>query len=124
MSRKKYVLKTEEIDNLVDGVLRLGADDTYDKMREKAFLSIEKMKDLDEMFLDMYEDFLERARIESEENQTTREIYYLLSSMLKILAYEINYIYRKSGKKKGGERFLKVITNDIPVPTYTPKKRK
>lgn len=125
MSRKKYVLKVDEIETLVEGVLKNGADDTYNRMHEKALSSYDRVKDLDEMFLDMSEDFLERARMEvKEENKAIQDAYYLLSSMLKKLAYDINRMMRKAGKERNGERFFKAIVNLEAAPTYPIKRGK
>lgn len=128
MSRKKYILKTEEIEALLKGIVENGPEDTYNKMKEKAYASIEKMTDLDEMFLDMSEDFLDRARIEpgdEENSKQIRDIYYILNSMLRTLAHEVYRTYKKSGKEKPGERFVRLVSfNKEPVPSFSIKKEK
>jgi len=126
MSRKKYVLKTEEIEALLRGMIENGPDETYKRMKEKALISIEKMKDLDEMFMDMSEDFLDRARTEPGEDENgkqLKDVYYILNSMLRTLAHEINRIYRKNGKGKTGDRFIRVVSlNNEAFPSFSLKK--
>lgn len=128
MVRKRYVLKVEEIEALLRGMIESGPEETYKKMKEKALSSIEKNKDLDEMFLDMSEDLLDRARIEPAEDENSKQLqdtYYLLNSMLRTLAYEVNKIYRKRGKEKTGERFIRLIShNKEAVPSFQIKKDK
>ena len=126
MSRKKYVLKTEEIEALLRGIVENGPEETYKRMKEKALISIEKMKDLDEMFMDMSEDFLDRARTEPGEDENGKQLkdtYYILNSMLRTLAHEINKIYRKNGKGKTGDRFIRVVSlNNEAFPSFSLKK--
>lgn len=126
MARKKYVLKVEEIEALLRGMIENGPDETYKRMKDKALASMEKMKDLDEMFMDMSEDFLDRARTEpgSDENgKQLKDTYYILNSMLRTLAHEINKIYRKNGKDKIGDRFIRLVSfNNEAFPSFTLKK--
>lgn len=126
MSRKKYVLKTEEIEALLRGMVENGPDETYKRMKEKALASIEKMKDLDEMFMDMSEDFLDRARIEPGEDENGKQLkdtFYILNSMLRILAHEVNKIYIKNGKEKIGNRFIRLVSNNKEAaPSFIPKR--
>jgi hypothetical protein len=128
MVRKRYILKVEEIETLLKGIIETGPEETYKKMKEKALLSIEKMKDLDEMFMDMSEDLLDRARIEPAEDENSKQLkdtFYLLHSMLRNLAHEVNKIYRKNGKEKTGERFVRLIShNKEAVPSFQIKKDK
>jgi len=119
MSRKRYVLKPEEIEALIRGMIEHGQDETYKKMKEKALASMEKMKDLDEMFMDMSEDFLDKARVEvgeTSDSKQVKDIYYILSSMLRTLAHEVNKIYRKNGKEKFSDRFIRLISYNKEAP--------
>ena len=120
MTRKKYVLKVEEIDALIKGVFEQGAEETYKRMKEKALSSVEKMKDLDEMFMDMSEDFLSRAREEAanDEERELQRTFYLLNTMLRKLAQEINMVYlkTKSRDRNSSDRFLRLMTTNQEAP--------
>jgi len=126
MVRKKYILKTEEIEALLRGMVEAGPAETYNRMMEKALLSMEKIKDLDEMFLDMSEDFLDRARIEPGEEENSKQlknIYYILNSMLRNLAHEVDSVYRKNGRKKSGDRVIRLVSyNKEAPPIFIPKR--
>lgn len=120
MNRKKYILKSDEIDIVISGLIESGPVETYKKMKDKALLSMEKIKDLDEMFMDMSEDFLNRARTEpkDEGEKKLQEIYYTLNTMLRKLAHEVNLFYKKAKDKKrsSSNRFLKLVVNNKDAP--------
>ena len=120
MNRKRYVLKSNEIDVIINGLIESGPNETYNKMKNKAILSMEKIKDLDEMFMDMSEDFLNRAREEpkDEGEKKLQEIYYTLNTMLRKLAHEVHLFYKKAKDKKrtSSNRFLKLIVNNKDAP--------
>jgi len=113
MTRKPYILKEEEIDTLVQGIVEHGDEETYAKMRDKSLVAMRNVKDMDEMLIDMYETMLERARSANDEDQTDKElkkILYQLASMFRILAHDINREYRKLGQERNGERFLRLVS--------------
>ena len=120
MTRKRYVLKPEEIDALIKGLFERGLDETYKQMKEKATISVEKMKDLDEMFMDMSEDLLVRAREEPQDDdgRTLQKMYYVLNTMLRKLAQEVNILYLKTkGKERiTSERFLRLVVSNKEAP--------
>jgi len=113
MTRKPYILKEEEIDTLVQGISEHGDEETYIKMRDKSLIAMSGTDDVDEMLMDMYETMLARSRSASDEDETGKElkkILYQLTSMFRILAHDINREYRKLGKERNGERFLRLVS--------------
>jgi len=125
MTRKKYILKTEEIEAILRGLIEAGSQETYNKMKAKALLSMQTMKDVDEMFMDMSEDFLDRARIEpgtDNNSKQLKDVYYILNSMLRHLAQEIHQIYKK--KETKSNRFIRIISYNGEAPSiFVPKEK-
>lgn len=119
MTRKPYILKEEEINTLVRGIVDHGDEETYSRMRDKSLVAMKSDDDVDEMLMDMHETMLNRARGvgDGPEYTEVKKTLYQLASMLRILAHYINKEYRASGKKKSGERFLKLASynKDAPV---------
>jgi hypothetical protein len=120
MTRKPYTLSEEEIEVLIDGIMKHGDEATYMQMKYKTLISMDKKDDLDEMLMDMHETILARARKSSTENKIDKElrkILYQLASMLRILAHEIYREYIKNGKSRDSERFLRLVSlnKDAPV---------
>ena len=119
MIRKPYVLKEEEISTLVHGMMTHGDEETYVRMRDKSLVSMQQIDDMDEMLMDMHETMLKRAReaeIENDQDKQVKQILYQLASMLRILAHDINREYRKRGKEKDGERFLRLVSFNKDAP--------
>ena len=120
MSRKPYIMKSEEIQTLIAGLLSYGPEETYNKMRAKALFSIDQKDDIDEMFLDMSETLLKKGREELEnetdENPSLASIYYTLSSILRKLAHEIYIKYIKQGKTRSSNRFIRLISYNKDAP--------
>jgi len=107
-------MRVEEIQILVSGLIEHGPEETYNRMRAKAFLSMDKKKDIDEVFLDMSEALSKRAKDEiesdSDENPSLANIYSTLAFMLKRLAHEIYRKYIKLGDERDNKRFLRLIS--------------
>ena len=119
MVRSPYIMKVEEIQILVTGLLEHGPEETYNKMRAKAFLSMDAKNDVDETFLDMSETLSRKAKEEldndSDEDPSLSNIYSTLSFMLKRLAHEVHRKYIKKGDKRDNSRFLRLISYNEKV---------
>ena len=121
IERNTYIMSENEIGAMVAGFIKFGPEDIYNKMRAKALLVIDKMKDLDDEFLDRAETLLVKARQESEtvkenERDSLERIYYTLSFMLRKLAHEIYRKYLKKGEKRDNGRFLRLISCNKDAP--------
>ena len=110
-------MKEEEIQVLIAGFITNGAEDTYNRMKAKSFMSMENKKDLDDMLLDMSETLYKRALeelsdIEKTENESNSlfNIYNTLSFMLKRLAHEVFRKYNRMGDKRDNNRFLRLAS--------------
>jgi hypothetical protein len=107
-------MKTEEIQMLVAGLMSNGPEDTFNRMRAKAFMSMDQKDDVDEIFLDMSEALSERAKedieSDSDENPSLSNIYSTLAFMLKRLAHEVHRKYIKKGEKRDNDRFLRLVS--------------
>jgi hypothetical protein len=112
-------MKVEEIQILVIGLIDNGPEETYNKMRAKAFMSIDTRSDVDEMFLDMSEILSKKAKEEvdndNDDNPSLANIYSTLSFMLRRLAHEVYRKYIKMGDKRNNERFLRLASYNEKV---------
>ncbi len=100
----------QEIQTLITGISQQGAQKLYDLIKTNGMAMMATQYNLDETIMDRYENFLELAR--TNEDETTRNIYYSLASLMRKLAEEIHRMYIKQGHKKEGSRFLRLIKND------------
>lgn len=127
MSRKPYIMKIEEIKTLIASLIANGAEETYARMRVKAFMAMDGSDDIDEMFLDMSEACLKKGREELEmpdEEENNKEddrpvlsnIYYTLAFLLRRLAHEVYRRYIKKGKQRDSNRFIRLISYDENAP--------
>lgn len=117
--RQPYVLKTEEVDTLLNGLISNGADETYERMRDKAFNVSEQRLDMDDVFLDMYECMIERARevdINNQDGQELAQHMYTLAAMMRNIAHQLYRAYNRSGDARDNERFLRLAINNKTVP--------
>lgn len=118
--RKPYIMKVEEIQTLIAGFVSNGQEDTYNKIKAKALFAMDKIEDIDDMFLDMSESFLKLARddtdIESEDNPSLSSIYYVISYMLRKVAHEIYSKYIKKGEQRDNSRFIRLISYNKDAP--------
>lgn len=122
MTHKPYIMKIEEIQVLVAGLVSHGANDTYNRMKAKSILSMDQKDDIDEMLLDMSETMLQKGRedlgsvVEREGEPTVSSIYYSLAFMLRKLAHEIYRLYIKKGKKRDSNRFIRLVSYNENAP--------
>lgn len=120
MTRNKYVLKEQEVDTLVQGILSRGEEDTYASMRAKCLMTAETIEDMDEMLMDMHESMLEKAReieAETENDDELKTMFYRIASMFRILAHDINLRYKKSGiTKNKSSRILQLVSFNKNIP--------
>jgi len=103
----KKTITQEEIQTLADGLNLHGEDEIYSRMRAKAIFVMKEKDDIDEMFLDMSQDVLEKAR--EEEDEDKKSLYLTVSFLLRKLAHELYRRYTKEGKERTSERFLRVV---------------
>jgi len=111
MNRTPYILKTDEIDTLLNGMITHGEEETYDKMRDKALFAMGKTKDIDELFMDMHEGMLKRAR-KYDDTEEAKAVFYALSAMLRRIAHEVNRKYIRDGKEDSSPRFLRLVADN------------
>ncbi len=122
MERKPYVLKNDEIETLIKGIMEYGDEETYARMLNKSLVTMQNIEDMDEMLMDMYETMLEKARSTKDEDKSSKElrlIYYQLASMFRILAHQIQREYIKKGQNKQGERFLRLVSYNKDIPSVS-----
>lgn len=114
MSRNAYIMKIEEIQMLVEGFIFNGPEDTYNRMRAKAFMSMDQKNDIDEVFLDMSESLAKKAKedidSDNDENPSLSNIYSTLAFMLRRLAHEVYRKYIEKGEKRDNSRFLRLVS--------------
>ena len=119
MSHNSYIMRTEEIEILISGLIEHGPVETFNKMRAKAFMAMDKKNDVDEIFLDMSETLSKRAKEEldndSDDNPSLSNIYSTLAFMLRKLAHEIYRKYIKIGEERDNSRFLRLISYNKDV---------
>lgn len=128
MIRKPYIMKMEEMQTLIASLVTKGAEETYARMRAKAFMAMDKTADIDEMFLDMSETFLKKGRSELESSDEEDEeveddgrptlisIYYTVAFLLRRLAHEVYRRYIKMGKQRDNDRFIRLVSYDEEAP--------
>lgn len=127
MSRKPYIMKVEEMQTLIASLITNGPEETYTRMRAKALLAMEQTDDIDDMFLDMSETFLNKGRAELESDDEKAEgeedeepsiayIYYNLAFMLRRLAHEVYRRYITKGKQRDNERFIRLVSFNEEAP--------
>lgn len=120
--RAPYIIKASEIESLLAGIMAHGIDKTYEQMKIRATQAMEKAEDIDEMFLDMYESMIDKARGLDETNEQENQLrlgYYALAAMLRRLAHEVHFAYLKLKKEKNSGRFLHLISDNPQAPTPT-----
>lgn len=118
-TREKYIIKTKEINSLLAGLVAHGPEKTYAQMKIRATRAMETADDVDEMFLDMSESMLKKARNARTKKgeQSTKPYFYTLASMLRRLAHEINRAYIKSNRKVENTRFIRLVFDNPEAPT-------
>lgn len=110
--RTPYILKEQEMEMLLNGMAKYGADKTYEVMKKRSLASMEDVTDTDEVLMDQYESVLKRAReltVESDDDKELQNSLYQLSSLLRVLAHEVYREYLKIDKERDNERFLRLI---------------
>jgi hypothetical protein len=112
-------MKVEEIQMLVSGLIEHGPEETFNKMRAKAFMSMDQKNDVDEIFLDMSETLSRKAKEEldndSDDNPSLSNIYSTLAFMLRRLAHEVHRKYIKKGEERDSSRFLRLVSYNESV---------
>lgn len=119
MTREPYILKAKEIQSLVAGLAAHGPQLTYEQMRKRATQAMENANDVDEMFLDMHEYMLKKAReleVEDDDDLKLQIFYYTIASMLRKLAHEIYRAYLKLGKERASNRFIRLVSDNPNSP--------
>lgn len=113
MSHNKYIMKEEEIQILLTGLIVNGVEDTYDRMKVKALMMMDQKPDVDEILLDMSETLHKKVQNElANENKDLSIInaYNTLSFMLKRLAHKVYRKYNREGEQRDNNRFLRLIS--------------
>jgi len=127
ITRKPYIMKIQEIQTLIASLVSNGPEDTYSRMRAKAFMAMSDKNDVDEMFLDMSNTLLEKGReaANTSEKDSDNEqdgvpsvvdVYYTLSFLLRKLSHEVYRSYIKQGKKRNNSRFLRLHSHNKEAP--------
>jgi hypothetical protein len=91
-------------------------------MKIRATQAMEKSENMDDIFLDMYETMIVKARLLNEENEQEKQLrlgYYAISAMLRRLAHEVHFSYLRLKKEKDSSRFLHLVSNNSEAPTPT-----
>lgn len=111
MTRVTYVLKKEELEILLNGMIAHGTDKTYIAMKNRTVIAMQQIEDADEILMDQYDTVLKKARSLNAENndEKLQKTLYQLASLLRILAHEIYREYLKAGKERGSKRFLHIV---------------
>ena len=120
--RTPYIIKANEIESLLAGIIAHGIAKTYEQMKIRATQAMEKSEDIDDMFLDMYEAMIDKARALNEEDEQEKQLrlgYYAVAAMLRRLAHEVHFSYLKLKKEKDSGRFLHLVSNNPEAPTPT-----
>lgn len=120
--RKPYIMKIEEVQTLIAGLITNGPEDTYNKIKAKALFAMDGKGDIDDMFLDMSETLLKKGREEmedkeAEESPTLAHVYYTLSYILRKVAHEIYIKYIKRGEARDNNRFIRLVSNNKDAPS-------
>ncbi len=124
MDHKPYIMKNEEIQTLVAGIMAHGVDDTYSKMRAKAIFAMDNKENIDDMFLDMSDTLLRLAREEVDSKDKNEDgdsnllsnVYYTVSYMLKRIAHEVYRNYIKKGDTRDNSRFIRLVSYNKDAP--------
>lgn len=105
-------LKKEELESLFIGINTLGPIKTYNTIKDKALLLIDKKDSVDEDMLDMSEAILKMVREDEDMEDKKKAIYYLAASMLRKLAHELRITYIKKGKTTNSkdDRFIRLVS--------------
>lgn len=115
--RVTYTIKEEEISSIMGALSSQGSMHTYEQMRNRAIIASDEESNIDEMLLDMYDGMVDRARrLDDNTDKQLQMSYYTIASMLRFLAHEIHFIYKKRGIVKESKRFLYVICNNSDIP--------
>ena len=112
MTRKPYILKEEEIEILLNGIIEFGIDETYERMKYRALAGMKQSADVDEILMDQADTVLKRARNLSTDDESGAELLkslYQLSAMLRMLAHEIYREYLKTDQERDNKRFLRLV---------------
>jgi hypothetical protein len=104
-------MKEEEVQILVSGFMENGPEETFNRMRAKAFISMDQKNDVDEIFLDMSETLSKKAKEElGNDNLLLFNIYNTLAFMLRRLAHEVYRKYIRMGEERDNSRFLRLVS--------------
>lgn len=118
--RKPYILKAEEVDTLLKGLVSHGEEVTYERMRERAFNASQERPDMDDIFLDMYEGMIKRARhIDTGEEEDAKKLsgdLYTLASMMRNIAHQLYRAYNRAGMSRDNDRFLRLAVSNDSIP--------
>lgn len=117
--RKPYILKTEEVDTLLAGLVSHGADATYERMRDKAFDASQQRPDMDDVFLDMYEGMIKKARgidAGEEDGKKLSNDLYTLATMMRNIAHQLYRAYNRAGMIRDNDRFLRLVVSNDTIP--------
>lgn len=117
--RKPYVLRSSEVEILLSGLTTHGHEETYKRMRDKAFMSMSSREDMDEVFLDMYEGMIKKARaldVSSEEEALLAQDMYAIASMMRNVAHQVYRAYTRAGEERDNDRFLRLVVDNNTIP--------
>jgi len=115
--RTPYILQEAEVQTLLHGMVNYGPEETYNRMKEKAVKAMSDNEYMDEMFMDMYEAMLKRAREfnydeEDNDGKELQVVLYKLASMLRKVAHDVYRMYLKEGKDRNSPRFLRLVSSN------------
>jgi len=117
--RKPYILKTEEVDTLLKGLISHGEEVTYERMKNMAFGASQERPDMDDVFLDMYEGMIKKARsVDSDEEDAKKLSHdlYTLAGMMRNIAHQLYRAYNRAGMSRDNDRFLRLVVNNNSIP--------
>ena len=117
MLRVRYVPPQSEVKDLLEGIEQLGAQEAYDRLKDK--ISGGCTEQVDEMCMDMNEFFVGMARTfnpGTESAEKTRDRIYLLASIFRHLAHELH-----RPKEESNGRFLELISHNPSAVSYRRK---
>lgn len=118
--REKYILSEKEIESLLEGYVTVGPAAMYEKLKTRAMANIDSRDDIDELLLDQSEAILKRGReTVPEDVDNKKEIVshcYSIYFIMKRLAHQIYREYKKMGKERKSDRFLRLVIDNPSVP--------
>lgn len=103
----KKTVSDQELEVIIKNLQLHGQEEIFTNMRSKALFVMDQVDDMDEVFLDMSDDVLKKARKEEDEHR--KKDLYVISFLLRRVAHQVYRKYIKGGKQRLSERFLRSV---------------